>query len=145
MSCPSEKVLSLEGQSLTTLAPISALVVFALHFAAPVFAQNPAPNSPASSPVVQFVPVEKDIKLEVLDWGGTGRPIVLLAGLGGTAHAFDEFAAKLTPRYHVFGITRRGFGESSTPRQCLRVILLIAWVTTYWQSVSICACSGPSL
>src|ERR1700726_4732597 len=64
---------------------------------------------------VQFVTVEKDVKLEVLDWGGSGRPLVLLAGLGNTAHAFDSFAPKLTPTYHVYGITRRGFGASSTP------------------------------
>ena len=29
----------------------------------------------------QFIMVENNIKLEVLDWGGTGRPLVLLAGL----------------------------------------------------------------
>jgi hypothetical protein len=44
---------------------------------------------------VQFVNVEKDVKLEVLDWGGTGRPLVLLAGLGSTAHVYDHFALKL--------------------------------------------------
>jgi hypothetical protein len=27
----------------------------------------------SSSPKQEFVPVEKDVKLEVLDWGGTGR------------------------------------------------------------------------
>jgi pimeloyl-ACP methyl ester carboxylesterase len=48
----------------------------------------------------------------VLDWGGRGRRIVLLAGGGNTAHAFDEFAPKLTANYHVYGITRRGFGTS---------------------------------
>jgi non-heme chloroperoxidase len=53
--------------------------------------------------------------LEVIDFGGTGRPLVLLAGLTKTAHAFDEFATKLTPKYHVYGITRRGFGLSSAP------------------------------
>jgi non-heme chloroperoxidase len=68
-----------------------------------------------ATPKVQHVAVERNVTLEVLDWGGTGRPIILLAGLGGTAHAFDKFAPKLTPRYHVYGITRRGFGESSTP------------------------------
>jgi pimeloyl-ACP methyl ester carboxylesterase len=37
---------------------------------------------------------------------------VLLAGGGDTAHVFDDFAPKLTPNFHVYGITRRGFGES---------------------------------
>ena len=64
---------------------------------------------------VQFITVEAGIKLEVLDWGGSGRPLVLLAGLGNTAHVFDSFADKLTASYHAYGITRRGFGASSSP------------------------------
>src|SRR4051794_29567708 len=63
----------------------------------------------------RFVNVEKDVRLEVLDWGGTGRPIVFLAGAGNSAHVFDAFAPKLTAEYHVYGITRRGFGNSSRP------------------------------
>ena len=63
----------------------------------------------------RFVSVEKAVKLETLDWGGTGRPVVLLAGAGNTAHVFDQFAPKLTDRYHVYGITRRGFGTSDAP------------------------------
>jgi non-heme chloroperoxidase len=51
----------------------------------------------------------------VLDWGGSGRPLVLLAGSGNTAHIFDDFAPKLSPEYHVYGITRRGYGTSSAP------------------------------
>jgi len=68
-----------------------------------------------SSHTIHFVTVEKDVKLEVLDWGGTGRPLIFLAGLGNTAHVFDKFAPKLTSAYHVYGITRRGFGDSSAP------------------------------
>jgi pimeloyl-ACP methyl ester carboxylesterase len=64
---------------------------------------------------VQFVAVDDKVKLEVLDWGGSGRPLVLLAGLGNTAHIFDRFALKLTPTYHVYGVTRRGFGASCAP------------------------------
>ena len=64
---------------------------------------------------VSFVPVAPGVKLEVLDWGGTGRPLVLLAGLGFDAHDFDTFVPKLIGKYHVYGITRRGFGESSSP------------------------------
>ena len=64
----------------------------------------------------QFIAVEKNIQLEVLDWGGSGRALVLLAGLGNTAHVFDKFAPKLSSAYHVYGITRRGFGVSSAPQ-----------------------------
>jgi pimeloyl-ACP methyl ester carboxylesterase len=71
--------------------------------------------SAASAPTVQFVTVDKDVKLEVLDWGGSGQPVVFLSGLGNTAHVFDNFAPKFTSRYHVYGITRRGYGASSVP------------------------------
>jgi pimeloyl-ACP methyl ester carboxylesterase len=55
------------------------------------------------------------VKLEVLDWGGTGRPLVLLAGLGNSAHGFDKFAPKLLAKYHVYAISRRGYGASDSP------------------------------
>ena len=64
---------------------------------------------------VQFVTVAPDVKLEVLDWGGNGPPLVFLAGLGFTAHCFDEFALKFTAHHHVYAITRRGYGVSSWP------------------------------
>jgi non-heme chloroperoxidase len=76
-------------------------------------AQEPATDS--SPHKVQFVTVGSDVKLEVLDWGGAGRPMVLLTGLKDTAHVFDDFAPKLVANYHVYGITRRGFGASSAP------------------------------
>ncbi len=63
----------------------------------------------------QFIGVANHVKLEVLDWGGTGRPLILLAGAGDTAHVFDLFATKLASSYHVYGITRRGSGASSNP------------------------------
>jgi non-heme chloroperoxidase len=63
----------------------------------------------------RFVTVDKNIELEVLDWGGSGRPLILLAALGATAHSYDMFAPKLGKKYHVYGITRRGFGASSAP------------------------------
>jgi pimeloyl-ACP methyl ester carboxylesterase len=63
----------------------------------------------------QFVTVDRDVKLEVLDWGGSGRPVLLLAGLGNTAHVFDGLAGKLAASYHVYGLTRRGFGASGAP------------------------------
>jgi non-heme chloroperoxidase len=64
---------------------------------------------------IRLVPVEKGVKLEVLDWGGNGPPLIFLAGLGNTAHVFDDFAPKFTGKHHVYAITRRGFGASSVP------------------------------
>ncbi|HEX4052264.1 MAG TPA: alpha/beta hydrolase [Steroidobacteraceae bacterium] len=62
-----------------------------------------------------FVTVQKNVELEVLDWGGSGRPMVMLPGAGLTAHLFSQLAAKLTLHYHVYGITPPGFGASSVP------------------------------
>ena len=64
---------------------------------------------------IQFVTVEDNVKLEVVDWGGSGRALILLAGGNNHAHSFDKFAGKLTGAYHVYGITRRGSGASSVP------------------------------
>jgi non-heme chloroperoxidase len=69
----------------------------------------------SSSHTIRQVAIDSSVSLEVLDWGGTGRPVVLLAGAGNTAHVFDQFATKLVGRYHTYGITRRGFGRSSAP------------------------------
>jgi pimeloyl-ACP methyl ester carboxylesterase len=76
------------------------------------FAQ-PAPDTSAHTS--QMVTVADGVQLEVLDWGGTGRPLVFLAGLGATAHDFDSFVPRFVGKYHVYGITRRGFGASSKP------------------------------
>jgi len=64
---------------------------------------------------IQSITVAPCVSLEVIDWGGSGPPLIFLAGLGNTAHVFDSFAPKFVPKYHVYGITRRGFGASSTP------------------------------
>jgi pimeloyl-ACP methyl ester carboxylesterase len=94
-------------RSTIVIAALAALAAFAAT--AQSEWRDPSPHT------VRFVTVAPDVRLEVLDWGGTGRAIVLLAGLGNTAHVFDDFATKLTGQYHVYGVTRRGFGASSVP------------------------------
>lgn len=68
----------------------------------------------ASPHKVRFVTVQPGVKLEVLDWGGNGPPLIFLSGLGDTGHAFDGFAEKFTGKHHVYAITRRGFGASGS-------------------------------
>ena len=70
---------------------------------------DPSPHT------TRAVRVDSLTTLEVLDWGGHGPVIALLAGLGNSAHVFDVFAPHFTDSFHVIGITRRGFGSSSQP------------------------------
>jgi hypothetical protein len=51
-------------------------------------------------------------RLHYVDWGGQGPAIVLLTGLGDTAHVFDDLAPRLAHGHHVVAITRRGYGRS---------------------------------
>ena len=62
---------------------------------------------------LQMIPVAAGVQLEVLDWGGSGPPIVFLAGFGNSAHVFDGFASQFADKYHVIGISRREFGGST--------------------------------
>lgn len=65
---------------------------------------------------VRFIAVpgsaDGDIRLEVLDWGGHGPALVLLAGLGESAHIYNDLAPRLTDRFRVIALTRRGHGAS---------------------------------
>jgi non-heme chloroperoxidase len=68
-------------------------------------------------PTTVTIATRDSSSLEVLDWGGSGPPIVFLAGGGSsTAHDFDDFAPRFTNRHRVIGITRRGSGGSSAKR-----------------------------
>jgi non-heme chloroperoxidase len=91
---------------------LQVITVAVLLTPAPVAGQEWRDPSKHSA---RFVTVDQGVQLEVLDWGGRGPAVVLLAGSGNTAHVFDEFAPKLTDCCHVYGITRRGFGASSRP------------------------------
>lgn len=62
-----------------------------------------------------YIDVAAGVKDEVLDWGGSGRPMVLLAGQGVTARGWRAIIPDLVTKYHVYSITRRGYGNSSKP------------------------------
>ena len=84
----------------------------------PVLAPDPSQTNAAwrdpSPHQVRWITVDSSIRMEVLDWQGSGPPLVLL-GCYLSAHSYDEFAPKLTNQFHVFGITRRGIGASDKP------------------------------
>jgi pimeloyl-ACP methyl ester carboxylesterase len=65
-------------------------------------------------PPDSFVTVN-GVRLQYLDWGGTGEALLFLTSLGGTAADFQPLAIHLTDSFHVFGLTRRGQGKSEKP------------------------------
>jgi len=105
-----EGKVSVDGTSIEGTWTQGLPLPLELKRATPETAWNdPSPHT------AQLVTINKDVKLEVLDWGGSGRPLVFLAGLGNTAHVFDKFAPQFASAFHVYGITRRGYGASSVP------------------------------
>ncbi len=53
------------------------------------------------------------LRLHVLDWGGEGRrPLLLLHGFTGNAHAWDTLSIALQSHFHVYALDQRGHGES---------------------------------
>ena len=77
-------------------------------FAAQQAWRDPSPHQQ------RFVEVAPAVRLEVLDWGGAGPPVVFLACYI-SAHAYDDISPKLTNQFRVYGITRRGIGASDKP------------------------------
>lgn len=67
--------------------------------------------SPHSSAVVQV----NGVQLHYLAWGGQGKPLLFLAGMGNSAHIFDDLATPFTERFRVLAMTRRGHGRSGKP------------------------------
>ena len=94
---------------------IGALEILSALAASGACAGGPDARVPhvSTAPISRMVPISQTVRLEVVDWGGRGLPLVFLAGLGNTAHVFDTFAPQFTDHFHVVGITRRGFGASA--------------------------------
>ena len=63
-------------------------------------------------------PQDKTVKanglnLHYLDWGTAGKPpLVMLHGLRGHAHSWDDVSVALCPDFHVLALDQRGRGDS---------------------------------
>ena len=64
-------------------------------------------------PQDRTVTVNNGIKLHYLDWGNQGAPdILLLHGLRGHAHSWDDVSQALCADFHVLALDQRGRGDS---------------------------------
>ena len=54
-----------------------------------------------------------NLNLHYLEWGKAGSPpVIMVHGLSGNAHNFDNLAPYFAPRYHVISVDVRGRGDS---------------------------------
>jgi hypothetical protein len=80
--------------------------VLILLIAGPGFSQSAPPWIDASPHHATLVAVEKDLRLEVLDWGGSGKPLVLAARIAKIAsltpiQTNPQFSAQATVHPNV--------------------------------------------
>jgi pimeloyl-ACP methyl ester carboxylesterase len=54
------------------------------------------------------------VRLECLDWEGTGPVLILIHGANTNPHYFDDLASAFTDRFRVIAYARRGHGRSDT-------------------------------
>jgi len=73
--------------------------------------QKPSTWTDTASHKSAFV-TANGIKINYLDWGGTGPVLILIHGFGDSPHVFDDLAPAFTDRFHVIAYARRGHGRS---------------------------------
>ena len=68
-------------------------------------------------PEHKYLEINK-LRFHYLDWGGPGRPVVLLLhGFLGHAQVWEDFALEFMNQYHVLALDQRGHGLSERPRE----------------------------
>ncbi len=82
-------------------------LIFGFWFVAGVIQ---APDG-SPSPSAVFIDVA-GVRLQYLDWGGSGEPIILVPGGCDTPYVFDDLAPLLTAHARVLALTPRGCGRS---------------------------------
>lgn len=70
-----------------------------------------AQSQQSRQPVDGFVDVD-GLRIHYVDWGGSGKPLVMVHGLDRVARTFDHLAVRFSPAYRVIAIDMRGHGDS---------------------------------
>lgn len=89
------------------------------------------PAQPGTEP--EWVHIDREgVHLAALDFGGTGRPVLLIYGLAGHAEEWSETASWLVPEHQVLVPEIRGHGRSDRqPPDVFReahVADIVAWI-----------------
>jgi len=104
--------------------PIRAYAPAVLIVGALIACRQPESRTGASNPPKEWSDLSphgseyvtvNGVRLNYLDWGGTGPALVLIHGLTDSPHVFDDLALSLRDRFHIIAYARRGHGRSDAP------------------------------
>lgn len=73
---------------------------------------NPSNKKNQTEYQIKSVKGHTNNTIEVLDFGGSGQPLFFLTGLGNAAYVYVDFAPKFKDNFHVYAMSRRGYGGS---------------------------------
>ena len=90
----------------------------------------------AAAPVSRMVDVN-GVSLEYLDWGGSGPPMVFLAGLSDTPYIYNDLAPEFTSQFHCYGLTRRGHGRSETSSDGYTLEAMVSDVAVFLKTLNL--------
>jgi hypothetical protein len=118
-----------------TLLSISSLV-FAACSAEP---RGPSAQARIPKPDAKFVNVN-GVRLQYLDWGGSGAALIFIHGLGDSPHAFDDIARAFRDRFRTIAYARRGHGRSQAkgPYDHATLTEACASCSIVWRSSASC-------
>ena len=71
------------------------------------------PQPPRIAPCREAFVTTPEVRLRYLEWGDAGAmPLLLLHGIGQTAHTWAYFATAMQDHFRVLAIDQRGHGDS---------------------------------
>jgi pimeloyl-ACP methyl ester carboxylesterase len=89
--------------------------------------QSHQPDIMESKPIYQEDFIQGNgVKLQYLDWGGTGQPLVLIPGLGDSPFLFEDLASSLKSKFRIISYARRGHCKSEASDSVYNTAVLIS-------------------
>ena len=105
--------MSRTPRSMLAVISLVILIGFSSEKADPVAREEVTPVwTDPSTHATGFV-MANGVKLNYLDWGGTGPNLILIHGLGDNPHVFDDMIPALGGQFRIVAYARRGHGRSS--------------------------------
>lgn len=98
-------------------------------------ARPDATPAAVAAPRAGTVTVTTGVRLDYLEWGGRGEPVLLLPGLYANADIYNDFAPRLTDRFRVVALSRRAHGRSDEPATGYELDTLVADIRAFLDSM----------